>query len=274
MLTISLVAGFTAVVPQVQAAEPPVSEVEHLRQKLEKTEKTLASKSTQLETLRRQLIEKTLEQKAEIKDAERKQAEQMLDQAEELERQHRYEDGVRSWAVANFDNTRYGRLPEMEVGRRMKRLQKAKLLATRSLLEFADQNRLAIVNGRALNTFLELCGKAALNHQQYREQFARLEELGHGVGGQRIFARSHIENLRLKKGSLHSALAIDVKHGALTLDWPPVIRRGEAYRKHTDAGSTRPCKNRCIRPPTKSVGFSRRTTRTSVPFSGRASPTG
>jgi hypothetical protein len=235
VLVLSLGAEFAAFGPQVGAADPVPSEVDYLRQKLGRTEKALARTSSQLELLRHQLIEKTLEIKAEIKEGERVKAEQQLERAEELERQHRYEQGVRDWAVANFDNTRYARLPEMEIGQRLKQLQKAKLLATRSLLEFADESRLAVVSGRALNVFLELCGKAAVNHQQYREQFARLEELGHAVGGQRIFERSHIEYLRLKKGPRHSTMGIDVKHGALTLDWPWVIHNHERYREHTAA---------------------------------------
>lgn len=226
-----LAAGLASVGPQVAAENPTPSEVEHLREKLAKTEKRLASTSSQLETLRRQLIEKTLEKKAEIKAEERERALEQLEQTRELERKYRHEQDVRSWAVTNFDNTRYGRLPESEVGYRMKRLQKAKLLATNVLLEFPDQSRMAVINGRALNTFLEVCGKAAVNHQHYKDQFAQLKELGHSVGGQCVFHRAQVETLRLKKGPLHAAMAIDVKRGALTLDWPTVIGTGTLYQE-------------------------------------------
>lgn len=245
VLVIPFVAGLVAVAPQLNGADGTPSEVEHLREllarteqklartekELESTEQTLEGTSSQLETLRRQLIEKTLEKKAEVKAEEREKALHLLEQTRELDRQYQHEQDVRNWAVTNFDNTRYGRLPESEVGYRMKRMQKAKLLATNMLLEFPDQSRMAVVNGRALNTFLELCGKAAVNHQQHKEHFARLQELGHSVGARCVFEQAQIGLLRLKKGPRHTAMAIDVKQGALTLEWPGVIRSQSVYQE-------------------------------------------
>jgi len=89
------------------------------------------------------------------------------------------------------------------------------------LLEFPQQSRLAITNGRALNTFLDLCGKAALNHQQYRKDFERLTQLGHQIGGQRVLRREDIERVQFKKGPRESAMTVDAKRGALTLDCLP-----------------------------------------------------
>ncbi len=207
-------------------------EVSDLRRQLAETESERDAAQDQVATLRSQLIENTLEVKERVKDKERQQALDIRKEKTELTEKHHNEQYLRNWAVANFDDTRHGRLPTTRVGEYIKRLQKAKLAATRVLLEFPQQSRLAITNGRALNTFLDLCGKAALNHQQYRREFDRLTELGHQIGGQRVLRREDIERVQFKKGPRESTLTVDAKRGALTLDWPALLLADSDCSEH------------------------------------------
>jgi len=206
--------------------------LDRTEQALEESERKARRAEAQAERLRSMLVDQTLEVKAEVKERERQEALARLQEVEQLEKRHKQEQNLRNWAVANFDDTRHGRLPEMNVGRRLKRLQKAKLLATRALLEFPDLSRLAIINGRALNTFLDLCGKAALNHQQYKNEFARLQGLGHRVGGNCLLRREDLEKLRFTKGPRKNAMVFDATRGALTLDWPPILHSDGKYSVH------------------------------------------
>jgi hypothetical protein len=205
---------------------------ELLLDKIDRLETELVSSETQVERLRSMLVDRTLEVKERVKDQDREEAIKLREKKAGIEQQHRDDQYLRDWAVANFDDTRYGRLPPTKVGAHIKRLQKAKLVATRVLLELPEQSRHAIINGRALNTFLELCGKAALNHQQYRKEFERLAELGHKVGGQRVLGRKDIERVQIQKGLRENALVYDAKRGALPLDWPAVLQINPDYSRH------------------------------------------
>jgi len=215
-------------------AHATLADDEGLREALERSQQRLVRAQSQVQILRDKLINQALEIKAEVKEGEHQEGLEILDKKERLEQETKHQQDLRRWAVENFDNTRHGRLPEMNVGRRLKRLQKAKLLATRVLLEFPDLSRLAITNGRALNTFLEVCGKAALNHKQYAKEFAQLEREEHRVGGDRFLRRQDIEHLQFRKGPRKNAMAFDATRGALALDWPALLLLRD-YAEHRRA---------------------------------------
>ncbi len=167
-----------------------------------------------------------------IQEKEKQQATEELARLAVAKERVEHLRNTQAWALGNtFEAGRRGILYEpQQLSKTIARWQNARENSLRAFLEFPEQSRGAIKDGRALNFFFDLCSDIAMSHELWRSQLqdelrrtdARIRELREhpSSGERREDAQKELAALEKECDETKSRLAI-----LGTLSGKPLLNR-------------------------------------------------
>ena len=197
-----------------QAADPPNLDAVNQRLILHEA----AEQARALADQQRYLL---VRQAMAIQEKEKQQATDELTRSAVARERIEHLRNTQAWALGNtFEAGRRGILYEPEqLSQTLQRWRNAREQSLRAFLEFPEQSRGAIRDGRALNFFLDLCADIAMSHELWRSQLqdeirrmdARVRQLKDyppGAEPQREDARKELAALEQERDDAMSRLSL------------------------------------------------------------------